>query len=303
MNNKKTLFAILLSAVLGSPLHTWAQDIDEPADSTANERTIANVPQQSVIDEVIWVVGDEAIYKSDVEAVRMQSEVEGVKWNGDPDCAIPEQIAVQKLFLHQAALDSIEVSESDVVSGVDDQINRWVQIAGSQEKLEEYRKQSITEMRLSLHDEFKNNELVRQMKQKLVKNVSVTPADVRNYFKDMPEDSIPFVPTEVEVQIITQQPRFALPHWPASIRKTPAQPDREGSSAMWGAATWTLPSLPWPSTSPTRRRSRRWWSRSSDSTSFSSSTDAATASRCATSCANRRFHARTWRKPCCAWTR
>ena len=190
MNNKKTLFAILLSAVLGSPLHTWAQDIDEPADSTANERTIANVPQQSVIDEVIWVVGDEAIYKSDVEAVRMQSEVEGVKWNGDPDCAIPEQIAVQKLFLHQAALDSIEVSESDVVSGVDDQINRWVQIAGSQEKLEEYRKQSITEMRLSLHDEFKNNELVRQMKQKLVKNVSVTPADVRNYFKDMPEDSI-----------------------------------------------------------------------------------------------------------------
>ena len=209
MNNKKTLFAILLSAVLGSPLHTWAQDIDEPTDSTANERTIANVPQQSVIDEVIWVVGDEAIYKSDVEAVRMQSEVEGVKWNGDPDCAIPEQIAVQKLFLHQAALDSIEVSESDVVSGVDDQINRWVQIAGSQEKLEEYRKQSITEMRLSLHDEFKNNELVRQMKQKLVKNVSVTPADVRNYFKDMPEDSIPFVPTEVEVQIITQQPRIA----------------------------------------------------------------------------------------------
>ena len=209
MNNKKTLFAILLSAVLGSPLHAWAQDIDEPTDSTANERTIANVPQQSVIDEVIWVVGDEAIYKSDVEAVRMQSEVEGVKWNGDPDCAIPEQIAVQKLFLHQAALDSIEVSESDVVSGVDDQINRWVQIAGSQEKLEEYRKQSITEMRLSLHDEFKNNELVRQMKQKLVKNVSVTPADVRNYFKDMPEDSIPFVPTEVEVQIITQQPRIA----------------------------------------------------------------------------------------------
>ena len=209
MNNKKTLFAILLSAVLGSPLPTWAQDIDEPTDSTANERTIANVPQQSVIDEVIWVVGDEAIYKSDVEAVRMQSEVEGVKWNGDPDCAIPEQIAVQKLFLHQAALDSIEVSESDVVSGVDDQINRWVQIAGSQEKLEEYRKQSITEMRLSLHDEFKNNELVRQMKQKLVKNVSVTPADVRNYFKDMPEDSIPFVPTEVEVQIITQQPRIA----------------------------------------------------------------------------------------------
>ena len=66
----------------------------------------------SVVDEVIWVVGDEPILKSDVEVTRLQGEAEGIKYAGDPDCSIPEQIAVHKLFLHQAAIDSIEVSES-----------------------------------------------------------------------------------------------------------------------------------------------------------------------------------------------
>ena len=58
----------------------------------------------TVIDEVIWVVGDEAILKSDVESMRMQAAMEGQKWNGDPDCVIPEQIAVQKLFKHRHRL-------------------------------------------------------------------------------------------------------------------------------------------------------------------------------------------------------
>ena len=68
--------------------------------------------EPSVVDEVIWVVGDEPILKSDVEVMRLQAEMEGVKLNGDPDCAIPEMIAVQKLYLHQAAIDSVEVTGS-----------------------------------------------------------------------------------------------------------------------------------------------------------------------------------------------
>ena len=108
------------------------------------------------IDEVVWVVGDEAILRSDIEMARMQAEQEGVKWEGDPDCRIPEQLAVQKLFLNQAALDSIEVTESEIMQGVDQQINAWIQMVGSKEKLEEYRKQSVAEMRSDLHDEFKN---------------------------------------------------------------------------------------------------------------------------------------------------
>ena len=181
------------------------------ADSTRRDsivRAEEAIPENSIIDEVIWVVGDEPILRSDVEAMRMQGLAEGITFGSNPDCAIPEQLAVQKLFLHQAQIDSIDVPESDIVTGVNQQINRWLEAAGSQEKLEEYRKQSVNEMREQLHDEFKNQQLIQKMKQKLVENVKVSPADVRAYFRNLPEDSIPFVPTEVEVQILVQAPKI-----------------------------------------------------------------------------------------------
>ena len=156
------------------------------------------------------MIGDEPILKSDVEAMRLQSEAEGVRWQGDPDCSIPEQMAVQKLFLHQAAIDSIEVTESEISQGIEDQINYWVQLVGSQEKLEEYRKQTVQQMRQEMHDEFKNSKLVQKMREKLVEDITVTPSEVREFFRNLSEDSIPFVPTEVEVEILTQQPRIPI---------------------------------------------------------------------------------------------
>ncbi len=166
-------------------------------------------PESSVVDEVIWVVGDEAILKSDVEAMRLQADAENIHFNGDPDCTIPEQIAVQKLFLHQAAIDSIEVTEAEISQAVDQQINYWIQIIGSREKLEEYRKKSILQMRQEMHDDFRDRQMIEKTRAKLVENITVSPADVRNYFKDLPSDSIPFVPTEVEVQIITRTPKIS----------------------------------------------------------------------------------------------
>lgn len=202
---------VALSLVVGMSANAHRTPIvNEGGDSTKVEEKTPVIPETSVIDEVIWVVGDEPILKSDVEAMRLQSEAEGVRWQGDPDCSIPEQMAVQKLFLHQAAIDSIEVTESEITQGIDDQINHWVQLIGSQEKLEEYRKQTIQQMREEMHDEFKNSKLVQKMREKLVEDISVTPAEVRNYFKNLSEDSIPFVPTEVEVEILTQQPRIPI---------------------------------------------------------------------------------------------
>ena len=162
---------------------------------------------QSVVDEVIWVVGDEAILKSDVEAMRIQAQQEGVRWNGDPDCAIPEQIAVQKLYLHQAAIDSIEVTEAEITQGIEQQIEYMISVIGSREKLEEYHKKSMSQIRNELRESYRERQMVQEMQRHLVKDITVTPADVRRYFADMPQDSIPFVPTEVEVQILTQTPR------------------------------------------------------------------------------------------------
>ena len=193
---KKTIIAVLLF-VAGS-----GSVAASPVDSTA-------VPG-SVVDEVVWVVGDEPILRSDIEQMRLQAAQEGVRFKGNPDCAIPEQIAVQKLFLHQAAIDSIEVTEAEISSGIDQQIEYWIQMAGSREKLEEYKKQTVSQMRAQLHDDFRDRQMVQKMREKLVSDVKVTPAEVRRYFKDLPQDSLPFVPTEVEVQIITQTPRIEM---------------------------------------------------------------------------------------------
>ena len=177
--------------------------LTSPADS------LQPAPPQSVIDEVIWVVGDEAVLKSDVEALRMQAALEGVKWSGDPDCTIPEQIAVNKLFLHQADIDSIEVTENDVAQEVEQQISYWLEMVdGSRERLEEYKHQSISQMRQEMRQEFRDRQKIQKMKRKLVEDISVTPADVRRYFSNLPADSLPYVPTEVEVQIVTMTPRI-----------------------------------------------------------------------------------------------
>ena len=193
---------------MGMSRHASVADCDSAKLEAVNDSQ--SIDPGSIVDEVIWVVGDEAILKSDVEVTRLQSEADGIKFVGDPDCSIPEQIAVQKLFLHQAAIDSIEVSESEVMQGIDDQINYWVSMIGSREKLEEYRKQSITQMRQQMHDDFKNRQLIQKMKQELVKDIKVSPAQVRKYFNNLPTDSIPFVPTEVEVEILTMQPRIPM---------------------------------------------------------------------------------------------
>ena len=162
--------------------------------------------QDNVIDEVVWVVGDEAILKSDVESARMAALQEGRKFDGDPYCIIPEELAVQKLFLHQAAIDSITVSEQDVINGVERHISFLIDRIGSREKLEEYYNQSYTQIREVLREDIRNNETVRMMKHHLAGKIRVVPADVRRFFKDLPSDSIPFIPTQVEVQVVTLEP-------------------------------------------------------------------------------------------------
>lgn len=177
--------------------------------AAAVAQTDSDTSDKGVIDEVVWVVGDEAILKSDVEMMRNQAQQEGTRFNGNPDCAIPEQLAVQKLFLHQAAIDSIEVTEAEVAERAEAQLNYWLQaVDGSKEKLEEYRKMSISQIRDELRDAMRDNMKMQRMREKLVADIKVTPAEVRRYFKDMPADSIPFVPTTVEVQILTQTPKI-----------------------------------------------------------------------------------------------
>lgn len=166
---------------------------------------LVSYAQSDVVDEVVWVVGDEAILRSDIERIRNDY---GSTLKGNPYCVIPEQLAVQKLFLHQAELDSISVSDGDVSQHVEAEISNRILRAGSREKLEEYMRMPIRQIREELFDQIKNELLTRQVRQSLTKDIKVTPAEVRRHYKNMPEDSLPFIPTQVEVQILVQHPRI-----------------------------------------------------------------------------------------------
>ena len=164
---------------------------------------------ENIIDEIIWVVGDEAILRSEVENERKRMLYQGEKIDGDPYGVIPEQMAIQKLFLNQAIIDSIEVSDDQVEAQVDAQMNMFIAQIGSKEKLEEYLEKPISQLRSEWRTGIRNNGIMQQMQQKLVEDVTITPSEVRLYFERLPKDSIPFIETQVEVQIITLQPQVS----------------------------------------------------------------------------------------------
>lgn len=163
---------------------------------------------KNVVDEVAWIVGDEAIFRSDIEEQYQQMRTEGITFSGDPYCIIPEQLAVEKLYLHQAKMDTIEVPESSVRNMVDQRINFFINQLGSKEKVEEYFHKSIPVLRESLVEMMKNNSIVSQVQRNLTEGVTATPNEVRKYFDSLPADSIPYVPMQVEVQLITLNPNI-----------------------------------------------------------------------------------------------
>lgn len=166
--------------------------------------------QDNVIDQVVWVIGDEALLKSDVEGVKLQMQLEKEHFDGDPYCIIPEQLAVQKLFLHQAKVDSIDVGNNVVSRTVDRRINNAVASLGSQEKLEEYLGKSINQLREEWREQVRDNEIVTEVQRKIVGNIKLTPSEIRNYYTQLSQDSLPFINTTVEVEIITMNPTIPI---------------------------------------------------------------------------------------------
>lgn len=168
--------------------------------------SLAPARSASVIDEVAWIVGDEAILLSDVEEYRQRLKYEGSEFEGDPYCYIPEQLALQKLYLDQAKIDSIYADDKVVSNQVEMRINYLISQVGSREKLEEYFKQDIASLREELTEMVSNQQIIQQMQRKIVGDAKVTPAEVRQFFNSLPEDSIPDIPTQVEVQLLTVAP-------------------------------------------------------------------------------------------------
>lgn len=174
--------------------------------------SILKAQDDNIIDKVIWVVGDEAILKSDVEESRLAMLMNRQRMEGDPYCFIPEQLAVRKLYLDQAKADSIDIPISDLNRYVTQQENHYIQNVGggSREKLEEYWGQTIHQIRERLYEDMRTQQLVSEVQKNLTKNLTLTPSEVRKYYSQLPKDSLPFIETSVEVQILTNEPAVPL---------------------------------------------------------------------------------------------
>ena len=162
--------------------------------------------QNNVAEEVAWVIGDEPIFKSDIEEQYREALYERIPIEGNPYCVIPEQMALNKLFLDQARIDTVEVQQSTVSSEVEDRINLFIANFGSKEKVEEYYRMPLPRLREKLNEIISEQYSIQMVQNDLTKNVKATPAEVRKYYNSLSKDSLPYIPMQVETQIITINP-------------------------------------------------------------------------------------------------
>ena len=162
--------------------------------------------QNNVAEEVAWVIGDEPIFKSDIEEQYQQALYERIPIDGNPYCVIPERMALDKLFLDQARIDTVEVQQSSISAEVESRINLFIANLGSKEKVEEYFRMPLPRLREKLNEVYSEQYCIQQVQNDLTKNVKATPAEVRKYYNGLSKDSLPYIPMQVEAQIITINP-------------------------------------------------------------------------------------------------
>jgi peptidyl-prolyl cis-trans isomerase SurA len=162
---------------------------------------------QQLVESVAGIVGNEVIFLSEVEGAVAQQRAQGDRSSIETlRCKLFENILVQKLFLDQARIDSIEVKESAVEAELNYTLNNYIRSIGSEKALEEYLKKSMVEIRMDLTKSLVNQEIERQVQQKIAENIKVTPDDVKRYFQGIPKDSLPLVPARVQLSIIQLDP-------------------------------------------------------------------------------------------------
>jgi peptidyl-prolyl cis-trans isomerase SurA len=164
--------------------------------------------QPKVVDRIVAVVGKSMILESEIEAqylqYRAQGNIEGSA--SDMKCRILEQLLLQKLLLNQAALDSVEVTDSEVEQKMDERLRYFIAQFGSQQKLEEFYQKSIIEIKEEFRDLIRDQLKEQKVQQDITKNVIVTPSDVKSYYRNIPKDSLPLINSSVEIQQLVKIP-------------------------------------------------------------------------------------------------
>ena len=163
-----------------------------------------------VVDEIVAVVGDEVVLASDIETQYLQYLSQGHTDSEEIRCQIIEDVLYQKLLVHQAKLDSTDVSEDDVNQEVDRRLSYFISELGSKESVEEYFKKSISKLKIELYDVIYNQLLTQRMQSDITSSVSITPEEVKMFFNQLKESAdIPVMPTRIEISQIVKIPEIS----------------------------------------------------------------------------------------------
>ena len=168
-----------------------------------------NLSAQTVIDQVVAVVGDEMIMLSDIEQEAMRQKMQGYTSEGDIKCETLEQLMIQKLLLDQAKIDSLTTNEIGVEREVEQRLRYFLSQMGNEAALEKYFNKAMYEIRSDLRDIIRQQQLTEQMRSKIVENVKVTPSEISKLFKTIPSDSLPIIPEQYMLKQIMINPPAA----------------------------------------------------------------------------------------------
>ena len=208
----KNLKYIINSYVLGfcflTTLSSFSQEIIEDVIVETPQATVVDSVQRIKLDGVNAVIGDFVILNSDIDKQFTQLEAGGISIEDISRCQLFGKLLEDKLYMHHAIQDSLEVSDVEIKSYVDQQLQGFAEQIGSMEKLVAYyKKSSEKQLRDDMFELNKNNKLAALMQQKIVEEIEVTPEEVRQFFNTIPEDQRPLFGTEMRVAQIVVIPK------------------------------------------------------------------------------------------------
>ncbi len=161
--------------------------------------------QPYMVDKIIGVVGKNQILYSEVEDQYLQLMAQQIK-PAPTKCSVFEELLSQKLLVNQAEVDSLVIDQAQVEMELEDRISYFINQIGTEEKLIEYFGKSILEIKEDMRDAVQEQMLMRMMQSEITTGITVTPAEVKSFYKSLPEDSIPFIDSEVEISQIVIYP-------------------------------------------------------------------------------------------------
>lgn len=192
---------------------SYSSVAQEPAVQESVVQEPVSQEDEHIIDQIVAVVGKNIILESDIENQYLNIKMQGASLSGTSQeirCVILEDLLYQKLMVAQADYDSIVIDPSQVNSELDRRIATFVNQFGSQDKMEEYYNKTMIEIKEELFKIIEEQLLSQQVQQEIVASVTVTPSEIKNYFKTLPEDSIPLIKTEYVIAQIVKNPPVSI---------------------------------------------------------------------------------------------